>query len=172
MIIFGILVLIAGLLAIVSPFVAGQAVAIFVGILLLVAGVIRVIWAFRKETFGKGLFAFLLGGITAIAGVAVLGQPVVGLASLTLLLAVYFFADGVVSIVTSFQVKPKSGRGWLLFDGIATLLLGGIITIQWPFSGTWAVGILVGLRLLFAGWTMVFVGSAVRSVEKQVTAES
>ena len=172
MIIFGILVLITGLLAISSPFVAGQAVAIFVGVLLLVAGVVRVIWAFREETFGKGLLAFLLGGITAIAGVAVIAQPVMGLASLTLILVAYFLADGVVSIVTAFKVKTQSGWGWMLFDGIVTLLLGGMIAGQWPLSGTWAVGILVGVRLLFAGWTMIFMGSAARSVKKAVTAES
>lgn len=170
--ILGIIVLILGTLSIMSPLVAGTAVATLVGVLLVAAGITRVLWAFKAETFGRGALVFLLGGVTAFAGVVTLVRPLVGLASLTMVLAVYFVVDGICSIFASFQLKPATGRGWALFDGIITLLLGAMIWRQWPLSGQWAVGVLVGVRLIMAGWAMIFLGSAIRGVSKALKSEA
>ena len=89
-------------------------------------------------------------------------QPGMALASLTLVLAIYFLVDGLVMLFAAFSVKPARGWGWLLFNGIITLLLGLLIFGQWPLSGAWAIGILVGVRLLFAGMTMIALGSSGR----------
>ena len=172
MLILGIIVLILGTLSIMSPLVAGTAVATLVGVLLVAAGITRVLWAFKAETFGRGALAFLLGGVTAFAGVVTLVRPLVGLASLTMVLAVYFVVDGIFSIFASFQLKPATGRGWAVFDGIITLLLGAMIWRQWPLSGQWAVGVLVGVRLIMAGWAMIFLGSAIRGVSKALKSEA
>lgn len=166
MIIFGILVVILGILSISAPLVAGTAVAAIVGFVLIAAGIVRAVWAFKAATFGQGVMAFLFGGITVVAGVLILARPLVGLASLTMLLAAYFVVDGLFAIVASFNLKPEAGWGWVLFDGIITLVLGAMIWRQWPLSGAWAVGVLVGLRLLMAGWAMIFAGSAVRGVSR------
>ena len=162
MTIFGIAVLILGILSIMAPMAAGVATASFVAVFLIVAGIVRIIWAFKAGSFGKGVLAFLIGGISVLGGLFVLARPLFGLASLTLLLAAYFVVEGIFAIVASFTLSPAEGWGWMLFDGIITLLLGGMIWSQWPLSGTWAVGILVGVRLVFAGWSMIFLGSAMK----------
>jgi len=164
MTIFGIAVLILGILSIMAPMAAGVATASLVAVFLIVAGIIRIIWAFKAGSFGQGVLAFLLGGISVLGGILVLARPLLGLASLALLLAVYFVVEGIFAIIASFKLKPAAGWGWMLFDGIITLLLGGMIWNQWPLSGAWAVGILVGVRLVFAGCSMIFLGSAMKRV--------
>ena len=89
-------------------------------------------------------------------------RPVVGLLSMTLLLAVYFIVDGVSEIFAAFKMKPDRGWGWLLFNGIVAVLLGAMIWRQWPVSGAWAIGLLVGIHILFSGWTMIVLGSGAR----------
>lgn len=163
---FGILTIIVGVLAMAAPGVTGLSITILVGSLMLVAGIFRLIWAFRAESFGQGLFKFLIGGITLVAGILVLANPILGLTTLTLLLAAYFVVDGIFEILGAFQVKPATGWGWLLFGGIVSLLLGVMIWRQYPLSGVWAIGILVGVKLLMAGLGMVMLGTTARSLGK------
>ncbi len=85
--ILSIIVLILGILSIMSPLVTGAAVATLVGALLVAARITRVLWAAKAETFGRGALEFLLGGVTAFAGVLTLARPLVGLASLTIQMA-------------------------------------------------------------------------------------
>ncbi|MHC4217581.1 MAG: HdeD family acid-resistance protein, partial [Planctomycetota bacterium] len=102
-------------------------------------------------------------GLLAIAcGVLLLMHHIAGLGFLTLLLAVYFFVDGITRIAGAFELRPERGWGWVLFGGIVTLLLGVFIWRQWPLSGTWAVGTLAGVSILFGGWSMVAIGMAAR----------
>ena len=72
-------------------------------------------------------------------------------------------------MIAALRIKPDRGWGWLLFGGIVSLLLGLLIWREFPLSGTWAVGVLVGVKLLFAGLSIVTVGSAVRSAGKAAT---
>ncbi len=166
---FGIITVILGILAMMAPMVSGITVSLMVAMLLIIAGIFRLMWAFGAETFGKGALTFLIGGLTLLAGILVLIRPMVGLMSLTLLLAAYFIVDGIFEIIGSFQVKPAQGWGWLLFGGIVSVLLGWMIWRGWPVSGTWAIGILVGIKLLFAGMEMIFLGAAGRSVAKGIS---
>ena len=84
-----------------------------VAILLLAAGIVRMIWAFRAESFGRGVLAFLLGGLTLGVGMVMLARPLIGLGSLALVLGVYFLLDGIFDIVAAFQIKPpRVGAGW------------------------------------------------------------
>ena len=165
---FGILVVILGILAMMSPLVAGKAVAMMVAIMLIVAGIFRLMWAFQAETFGKGALTFLVGGLTLVAGVLMLMRPYIGLASLTMLLAAYFLVDGIFEIIAAFKVKPEQGWGWLLFGGIVSAALGWMIWKQWPVSGVWAIGILVGVKMLFAGIEMIALGAVGTQIGKGV----
>ena len=74
-----------------------------------------------------------------------------GLASLTLALAIYLFAEGVSELILSFRLRPMPGSGWLLFDGIITLILGVMIWRTWPSSTEWVIDTLVGISMLFSG---------------------
>ena len=164
MTIFGVVTIILGLLAMFAPMFAGTSIVIMVGILLVAAGIARMVWAVRADSFGQGLLKLAIGGITLAVGVLMLARPVLALGSLTIFLAAYFIVDGVFESIAAFQVKPAEGWGWLLFGGILSLLLGIMMWRQFPVSGTWAIGVLVGVKLLFAGIEMVFLGSSVRDV--------
>ena len=100
-----------------------------------------------------------LGIITALTGIAIIGHPLIGLAFLTLLLVIYFVTEGVSKIVVSFRYKPAAGWKWLLASGVLSLLFGLLIWSQWPVSGMWAVGVLVGLNLLGTGMALVTLAS-------------
>ena len=164
----GVVLLIVGILALASPFVAGLSVAIIVGALLLVGGIAQLVFAFQAGSFGKGLLAFLLGALTVAAGAIVIARPGVGLATLTLFLVAYFIIEGIFEAIWAFQIKPVSGWGWSLFSGIVSLLLGIMIWAQFPLSGAWAVGVLVGIKLIFSGWTLIILGGAARSRAKEM----
>ncbi len=172
MTIFGIIVLILGLLAIACPLTAGAAVSTMVAILLMAAGAVRMLWAFKAGSFGKGALVLLLGGLTLGGGIVMLARPLVVLASLTIVLAVYFLLDGISEIVAAFSVKPAKGWGFMVFGGAMSILLSALIWSQWPLSGAWAIGILVGVRLVFAGTAMIALGSAIGTVRDAVVAES
>jgi len=158
----GVVMIIAGVLSLVLPFAAGLAVTAVIGATLLAGGVVQMLLAFKAGAFGRGLMIFLLGLLGAVAGIYTLMQPISALASLTLLLAAYFIATGVLAAIAAFQVRPSQGWGWMLANGIITILLGVMMTSQWPLSGAWAAGILVGVHLLSGGAALAALGSAVR----------
>lgn len=160
--VFGIVLVSLGVFAIMAPLFSGITTAVLVGMLLVAGGVVEGIFAFKAPSFGKGLLQFLFGGLAVVAGVLVLSQPGRGLGALTIILAVYFIASGIVDIVLAFKLRPEDGWGWALFSGIVTLLLAALIIWQWPASGIWAVGIYVGVRLLLHGWMLMALGTAGR----------
>jgi uncharacterized membrane protein HdeD (DUF308 family) len=166
-VITGVILVIAGFLAMVSPFVAGLSVTIMVGALLAISGISQCFLAFKAGAFGRALMIFLGGLIMAVAGLYMISQPVAGLAALTLILAAYFIASGILEIIVAFQLRPAEGWGFELFGGIVTLVLGFLLWRQFPLSGAWAIGILFGIKMVFSGWALIFVG---RSVKKVTTA--
>jgi uncharacterized membrane protein HdeD (DUF308 family) len=160
----GVLLIIAGIVAMFAPLGAGLAVVTVIGVLLAFSGFSMLILAFRAGSFGDGMMIFLLGLLAALAGIYMLANPDVALATLTLFLAAYFVVAGIVEVIYAFQVKPVQGWGWLLFAGIVSVLLGIMIWRQFPVSGEWAVGVLVGIRMLMSGFQLMAIGGAVGGV--------
>lgn len=158
-VVWGIIVLILGILAMAAPLVSGIAVTFMVAILLLAAGIAQTIYAFRSETALSGIGTFLFGGLAILCGLAMLVFPGKGLAAITMFLAAYFIADGIINLINGVRFRPFKGWGSMVFSGIISLLLGWMIWRSWPVSGIWAIGILVGVRLLFTGWTMIILGT-------------
>ena len=164
LIFLGVLTVIFGILAIAAPFVTGIAVAMFVGFLLIFTGIARTVHAVKSQQWGTGIWGTVIGLLGVAAGLLMVFRPVVGLAWLALLLAVYFLVDGISEIIAAFKIKPDPGWGWELFNGIVALLLGIMIWRQWPVSGAWAIGVLVGIHILMSGWTMIILGTGARRV--------
>lgn len=156
----GWLSIIFGVLAIAMPWVAGQSVLVLVGILVMAAGLMRMLWAFQAGSLGKGILAFLIGVLTLLAGIAVLSHPLMSSAVLTLLLAIYFIADGLAELIAAFSVPE--GKGMLFFDGVVTVILGVLIYTGFPLAGTMAIGIFLGIKLLLTGIMMLTVRSAAK----------
>jgi uncharacterized membrane protein HdeD (DUF308 family) len=95
-------------------------------------------------------------------------HPVLGVASLTLVLAALFVIEGVLDLILFFRMRPLHGSAWLVIDGLITLALGGMIYAQWPSSSVWAIGILVGISLMISGITRIGMTLAVRRAVGEV----
>jgi uncharacterized membrane protein HdeD (DUF308 family) len=160
---FGVITIILGLLAMLAPGLTGVSIAMLLGGLVVVSGILRMLWAFQSGTLGRGLWMFAIGGLTLLCGIALLANPLFASGVLTIVLAVYFFFDGISEMSVGFG-RLGDGGGWLLFSGIVSLMLGGMIWAQYPLSGASAMGTLLGIKLFFAGLTMLTGGSAVRSM--------
>ena len=163
-IVLSVLMIISGMFALAIPPVAGLTVTVMFGWLLIVTGALHFGFAWRGEgaatVIGEIAIAVLYGAI----GVYLLARPVAGLASLTLALAIYLVTEGVLEFVLAFQLRPLPGSGWLLFDGIVTLVLAAMIASAWPISSAWAIGTIVGVSMFFSGMTRLMVSVAVRQV--------
>ncbi len=159
-----VLMILAGVLAIVIPPAAGITVTIFVGWLLVFSGVAHFVFAWHTRGTGGFVWELLLGAIYAVAGAYLLFNPVAGLASLTLALAIYLFAEGILEFILSFRLRPMPGSGWLLLDGIITLILAIMIWRTWPSSTLWVIGTLVGISMLFSGVSRLVLSLGVRRV--------
>lgn len=153
----GIFLVVAGFLSLAAPFSAGLSVTLMVGTLILFSGAAQLLLVIKAGSFGRGILLAIFAILSVAAGAYMLSQPVDALVTLTLFLAAYFVASGIVQIVGAFGARPEAGWGWLLFGGIVSVLLGLMIWQQFPLSGVWAVGALVGIHLLMSGATLIAV---------------
>ncbi len=157
----GIVVLLLGLVAMGSPLITGFSVVTIVGFVLLLGGLGQMMLSFNT---GKGMHMMITGVLAVIAGGYMLMSPESALALLTSLLAAYLLIAGIAEIVISFRNKVVKGSGWILFSGIVSILLAVMIFSQYPLSGTWAIGILLGVKMFISGLTLIMIGMAARGV--------
>jgi uncharacterized membrane protein HdeD (DUF308 family) len=158
------LLILAGILAIGLPMVAGIAVNIVVAWLLVFCGVAHFIYGWDARGIGAVLWQVLLGTLYVAIGVYLLRRPVAGLITLTLALAVYLFAEGLLELILAFALRPRRGWGWILFDGLVTLALGIMIWRLWPWHTEWVIGTLVGVSMIFSGVTRLMLSIEARSL--------
>jgi uncharacterized membrane protein HdeD (DUF308 family) len=161
-IVWGVLLVALGVLAVGSPLVAAVAVNVVISWLIVVAGVVHLAVAFHRREVGSIIWRILVGLAYVFFGVYLIAHPAIGVASLTLVLASLFLVEGIFDIALFFQVRAVQGSSWILIDGIITLLLGLMIYLQWPSSSSWAIGTLVGVSLIVSGVTRVMMSFAVR----------
>jgi len=161
-ILWGVLLIVIGMVAIGSPFIAAVAFSVVVAWLIVVAGIVHAVLAFRAHGAGSMIWKLLVGVAYLCFGGYLLLHPVLGAASLTLVLASLFVVEGILDIVLFAKMRPMQGSGWVLVDGIITLLLGLLIYMQWPSSSAWAIGTLVGISMIFSGVARVMLSLAVR----------
>ena len=160
---FGVIAIILGMLAMLAPGLTGASIAMLLGGLVVASGIVRMMWAFQSGSLGRGLWMFVIGVLTLLCGIALLANPLFASGVLTIVLAVYFVSDGISEIAAGFG-RMGDGGEWLLFSGIVSIMLGAIIWAQYPLSGAWAMGTLLGIKLFFVGLTMITAGSTVRSM--------
>jgi len=161
----GIVLVVLGLAAIVIPPIATLAAEILFGWLFVISGIVGLITTFRMRQ-APGFWWSLISAIIGIAaGVVLLLWPLSGILSLTLVLIVFFAIEGVASIMFALEHKRElSGRwGWMLASGIIDLILAAIILAGLPGTAAWALGLLVGINMVFGGSALI--GMALRSRE-------
>src|ERR1700690_4331346 len=161
----GILLSILGLAAMIVPPLASLAVTIFLGWMFLVSGIGGLILTFWARQM-PGFWWSLISAVLAIgAGIILLSRPVQGTLTLTLVVGAYFLAEGVATIMYALEHRRElSGRwSWMLIAGLMDLLIAAIIITGLPGSALWAIGLLVGINLLFGGATLIGVALAARN---------
>ncbi|HJY90008.1 MAG TPA: HdeD family acid-resistance protein [Candidatus Acidoferrum sp.] len=162
-----VLFIVLGIFAIIEPGVASLGVTLLVGWLLIIGAAGHLIAAFKGGGAKQVIFQLLIAVVYFIGGIYFLTHPILAVSTLTLLLAGVILAEGVLEIISYFRMKGEGAWGWVLFNGIVTILLACLIWFQWPSSTVWAIGILVGVNLLMTGMTRLMFGLAVRKVIPQ-----
>lgn len=153
---------ILGVLAVAFPFATGIGVEIALGALFIVGGIAQGVHAFGTRGWTGFLGEAVLGGLYLVAGLAILSNPVLGLATLTLLVGAFFLADGLIELSMGLRVRPETSWIGLLVSGVFSLVLAGLILVGWPATTTWAIGLLVGVNLFTTGIALAAVAMGTR----------
>jgi uncharacterized membrane protein HdeD (DUF308 family) len=158
----GVALILLGAAAIAVPLAASVAIEVLFGWIFMIGGIVMTAHSFRALSSGKCILR-LIGGIFYLAiGIMFLVYPMRGVLTLTLLLAILFMLEGVIKIAVAAQLRPMTNWGWMLVSGIAALILAAIIFSGYPGDAAWVLGLLVGINLIFSGWTMLML-SAVKT---------
>jgi|SRR5579883_664540 uncharacterized membrane protein HdeD (DUF308 family) len=168
----GIVLCVLGAIAIIVPPIATLAVEILFGWLILISGILGLVttfWMRRAPGFWWSLLSAVLG---IVVGLALLGWPVSGVISLTLVLIVFFIIEGVATIMYALEHKRElSGRwGWMLASGIVDLILAAIILVGLPGTAAWAIGVLVGINMIFGGSALIAMAMHARTLDSRSAA--
>jgi uncharacterized membrane protein HdeD (DUF308 family) len=151
-----------GFLAVILPHASGIAISVLVSWLIVLGGLAYLASAFAGRSAGAFIWRMMIGVVYILGGGYLALHPGLALESLTIVLAVIFALEGVLELVTFFLFRLYAGSGWVLFDALVTLLLAGLILVPWPSSSTWAIGIILGINLIFSGVTVLMYSLAVR----------
>jgi uncharacterized membrane protein HdeD (DUF308 family) len=160
----GIVLVILGIVAILAPLIATLAFTLLVGWLFLISGIVGLIttfWARHAPGFWWSLISAIIG---ILAGLALLVSPVAGALSLTLVLIAFFIVEGVASIMYAIDHRRQLSGSWfwMLLSGIIDLILAGIILAGLPETAVWALGLLVGINMLFGGGALIAMALAAK----------
>jgi uncharacterized membrane protein HdeD (DUF308 family) len=151
----GAALMILGFLAVAVPFAATLVSTMFLGWILVFSGIAEGVHAVRARAWQGFPWAVLRAVLGVVAGILLIAFPIVGTLTLTLVLAGFVTAEGVLKIIRAVQYRGMPRWGFLLFDGLVTLGLGILILAQWPGASLWVLGLLVGIHLLVGGMSML-----------------
>ena len=158
----GILLLIAGVVALANELLATVVSVFFVGALMLVGGIFQIIHAFGVKSWGRFFWWLVSGLVYALAGIFAYMNPLLASTVLTLLLAIALVVAGVTRIMVGVEHRSEANSGWIIAAGVVTALAGLIIAIGWPVSSLYVLGIFLGIDLIFQGATLTMFGLALK----------
>ena len=151
----GILLIILGIIAIIVPQFFTVAIVVSLGWILLFGGIfliVRALYFFRMPGFGLWLF---MGLLQAIIGYLFLTQPLDGMLTLTMLMALFFAFEGIAKISFALMMRPLAHWGFVLFSGVTALILAVVVWVGWPGTADWLLGLFFGINMFFGGWSLV-----------------
>lgn len=155
-----IFLILLGLAAMIFPQWASISAELFVGWFMLFGGGFHIVHAIQARAQGGLAWALLVGLVQVAAGVILLAYPLNGVVALTVFLSVVFVVEGAFRAGFAFQIRPQSNWGWVLFSSVMSIVVGVMIYMQLPASALWAVGLLVGINIAFAGWSLLMLALA------------
>ena len=161
----GVVLIVLGMAAIIVPVIATLAFTLVIGWLFLISGGVGLVTTFWMRN-APGFWWSLVSAVIALAaGIVLILWPISGTVSLTLVLIAFFFVEGVATIMYAIQHRAQLSHrwGWMLASGIVDLILAGIIFAGLPETATWALGLLVGINMLFGGATLIGMALAARN---------
>jgi len=159
----GVVQLICGALAVLIPTAATLVAAVVFGALLLVSGASQAVHAFTIRHW-KGVALHAVGAVLYIvAGVFCILFPVSGALTLTIAVGALLLVDGAIRSALAFSIRPRDGWGWILASGVASVFVGLLLLLGWPLTGMWALGLLLGVNLIFLGVTNTVLAVSFRS---------
>lgn len=160
----GLILELLGLIAFAMPLIGSLAINFLIGWLFIMGGVVRLVPLFRARHLPGYWWSVAAAVLAIVVGIFLIAAPLQGLLSLTLLLIVLFLIEGSAAIVSALDFRHHAkGWGWMLFRGVADLILVALILIGWPGSAAWAIGILAGVNLFLMGLTLVMLAVGARS---------
>jgi uncharacterized membrane protein HdeD (DUF308 family) len=164
----GILMMVLGFLAVAEPNIATVAVGIFVGWLFFIGGIFRAASLWHSRQAPGFVWSMLTAILSVVLGLILIFRPLAGVLTLTMVLIAFFIIEGVASIVAAIEHRQHlRSWGWVLFSGIIDLFLAFLIWDGWPSSADWAIGLLVGVNMLFLGLSLVMTALAARLMGNQ-----
>lgn len=147
----------------ISHVVAATLVSVlFVGVLMLAGGMVQLLHAWRTRGLKGFLFWTFSGIFYGAAGIFAILRPEVGASVLTLLFGATLIGTGSLRLWIWFNNRAQPGWMWLALSGVVTLLTGILVAISWPGSSAWVLGLILSVDLLVQGWTLLFLGLALR----------
>ncbi|TMH35884.1 MAG: HdeD family acid-resistance protein [Betaproteobacteria bacterium] len=158
----GILLIIAGVLALVFPVMAAVTAALYIGWFAIIAGIIAIVVAVRTRSEPHFAWRLAVGILYVALGVLLVMNPIAAAATLALLVGGLMAASGVVEIMLAFRHKPNAGWGWLFANGILSIVLAILIVIGWPVGSLVLIGYLVGFQIITCGIARLGLGMAAR----------
>jgi uncharacterized membrane protein HdeD (DUF308 family) len=153
-----------GTAAVIYDTTATTASVVVFGALLVIAGAVQMIHSFQAQKWSTFFLWLLDGVLRATVGTLLVLYPSSGAATLTLVLSFYFIAGGLYRAIAASVVRFPSW-GWVVFSGLISILLGIMLAMQWPASGLWFIGFVVGLDLIFSGWALLMFASVIKSLQ-------
>jgi uncharacterized membrane protein HdeD (DUF308 family) len=160
----GIALTLFGVLLLLSPVAVGGAVVKLVAVILVITGLVQIVQALRSPGTVNTVISGLLGVVVAGVGIMVWRNPELGSGFLTALLMIFFVVNGLWKVSAAIRLRRIAGWTWLLLTGLISLLFVYLLWKQWPLSGAWAIGVLVGLDLLLTGIALMSLAFAARKV--------
>jgi uncharacterized membrane protein HdeD (DUF308 family) len=161
----GIVMLVLGLLAIAVPEVASLAITILIGWLFFIGGIFRTLSVLRHRQMPGFVWSLLTAVLAIVLGLILLLRPIAGVLTLTLALVVFFVVEGVAAILLAIEHRRHlASWGWVLLSGLVDLLLAFLIWDGWPSSAGWAIGLLVGINMVFVGVSLIMTALAARKM--------
>ena len=158
----GVALIIFGTIAIGSAEIMTMVSVMLLGWILIFAGIFEVVHGFARRAWG-GFFFNLAGGLLyAVTGLLMVSHPGLAAVTLTFMIAMLLIVAGTFRIIVAFST-PIHHRGWLILNGVISLILGFCIMDSWPVSGLWVIGLFIGIDMIFDGWTEVMLALSVGS---------
>ena len=148
---FGLLCFVGGVLAFVHPFAASLTVVSLAALCFIMAGIMKAVYAARIRDTGAFIFSLLIAALFIFLGFGLWANPLAGLVSLTVMVAVLFILIGAFKIVFALRLRPLRGGGWVMVSGLVSVLLGAMILANFPAAATSILGLLLGVELLSTG---------------------